>query len=105
MAELIFQNSGDDERVLTAYQNLTALARLLWERPYSPRLPARLQRIQCPTLLLWGAHDRLVPPSYGEAYKRHLPQAEFIKIADCGHLPMFECEPEFMEAVTRFCQA
>jgi len=104
MAQLIFQDSGDDERVLTAYQSLTVLARLVWKRPYDPKLPARLHRIQCPTLLLWGAEDRLVPPSYGEAYLKYLPHAKFEKIADCGHLPMFECEHEFVEKVVEFCR-
>ena len=41
--------------VLSAYQSLTVLARLVWERPYDPKLASRLHRVQCPTLLLWGA--------------------------------------------------
>jgi pimeloyl-ACP methyl ester carboxylesterase len=76
----------------------------MWERPYSPKLPARLHRVRCPVLLLWGEHDRLVPPSYGEAYRRHLPQAQWRLLKDCGHLGMFEKEAEFVEAVTRFCR-
>jgi pimeloyl-ACP methyl ester carboxylesterase len=105
MAQLLFQDGADEERLLTAYQNLTALARLVWERPYDPKLAERLHRVACPTLLVWGAGDRLVPPSYGEAYRKLLPQAEWKLIPDCGHLPMFECETEFVEAVTHFCQA
>jgi pimeloyl-ACP methyl ester carboxylesterase len=104
MAELFFQGGGDDQQLLTVYQNLTVLARLVWERPYDPKLAGRLHRVQCPTLLLWGANDRLVPPAYGEAYRKHLPHAEWKPIAKCGHLPMFECESEFVEAVTTFCQ-
>jgi pimeloyl-ACP methyl ester carboxylesterase len=105
MAQLVFQSQRDDERILTAYQNMTALARLVWERPYDPRLPERLHRIQCPMLLLWGAEDRLVPPAYGKAYRQYLPQAELKLIPNCGHLPMFECEAEFVEAISRFCEA
>jgi pimeloyl-ACP methyl ester carboxylesterase len=104
MAQLLFQDRPDEERILTAYQNLTVLGRLLWERPYSPKLPARLHRVQCPTLLLWGANDRLVPPAYGEAYRKLLPQAEWKLIPECGHLPMFECETEFVEVVKQFAQ-
>jgi pimeloyl-ACP methyl ester carboxylesterase len=104
MAELVFQDNNKDEQLLTAYQNLTVLARLVWERPYDPKLPERLHRIQCPTLLLWGAQDKLVPPSYGEAYRKYLPHAELKLIPECGHLPMFECENEFVETVTRFCK-
>ena len=59
--------------------------------------------MKCPTLLLWGEHDRLVPPSYGEAYRKHLPNAEMQVIPGCGHLGMFEKEAEFVEAVASFC--
>jgi pimeloyl-ACP methyl ester carboxylesterase len=104
MADLLFKSSGTDEQRVTVYQNLTVLARLVWERPYSPKLAARLARVVCPTLLLWGAHDRLVPPAYGQAYHRHLPRSEFKPIADCGHLPMFEKEAAFVGEIAGFCQ-
>jgi pimeloyl-ACP methyl ester carboxylesterase len=104
LAREIIQDNPDEQRLLSTYQNLTVLARLLWDRPYDPKLPQRLHRITCPTLLVWGAHDRLVPPAYGEAYRRHLPHAELKLLADCGHLPMFEREAEFVETVANFCQ-
>jgi pimeloyl-ACP methyl ester carboxylesterase len=103
MAQMVLRDDPDEEKMLFGYQALTVLARLVWERPYDPKLAARLRRVQCPTLLLWGANDRLVPPAHAEAYRRHLPQAEVRLIPNCGHLPMFECEAEFVEAVARFC--
>jgi pimeloyl-ACP methyl ester carboxylesterase len=103
MAKLVIQDDPDEEKMLTAYQSLTVLARLVWQRPYDPKLAARLRRIQCPTLLLWGENDRLVPPAYGEAYQKAIPHAELKRLAQCGHLPMFERENEFVETVARFC--
>lgn len=104
MARIVIQEDPAIERMMSAYQSLTVLARLVWERPYDPKLPARLHRVQCPVLLVWGANDRLVPPAYAEAYRKHLPQAELKLIANCGHLPMFEREDEFVEIVTSFCK-
>jgi pimeloyl-ACP methyl ester carboxylesterase len=104
MAKLVIQDSPDEQRMLSAYQNMTVLARLMWERPYNPKLGQRLHRVQCPVLLVWGDHDRLVPPAYGEAYRRCLPQAELKPIPACGHLPMFECEAEFVETIAAFCR-
>jgi pimeloyl-ACP methyl ester carboxylesterase len=54
--------------------------------------------------LVWGENDRLVPPAYGEAYRKYLPQAELRLIPNCGHLLMFEKEHEFVEAVARFAR-
>jgi pimeloyl-ACP methyl ester carboxylesterase len=104
MAHLVIPDETDEARMLAAYRNMTALARVAWERPYDPKLAGRLHRVGCPVLLLWGAHDRLVPPAYGEAYRQRLPQAELKLIADCGHMPMFEREQEFVEAVAAFCK-
>lgn len=103
MARLVLGGEPKEEDMLRGYQSMTVLARLVWERPYDPKLASRLQRVRCPTLLLWGAHDRLVPPAHGTAYQKHLPRAELRLIADCGHLPMFEREAEFVETVAQFC--
>jgi pimeloyl-ACP methyl ester carboxylesterase len=105
VAQMVFPENPDDERRMKGYQALTVLARLVWERPYDPKLAQRLHRVRCPVLLVWGAKDRLVPPSYGEAYRKHLPQAELKLIPDCGHMPMFEREAEFVDIVAKFCKA
>ncbi|MGL4553204.1 MAG: alpha/beta fold hydrolase [Gemmataceae bacterium] len=102
MATMIVQDDPDDERRMFGYQAMTVLARMVWERPYSPKLAARLHRVKCPVLLLWGEHDRLVPPAYGREYAKHLPQARWETLPGCGHLGMFEKEPAFVEAVGRF---
>jgi pimeloyl-ACP methyl ester carboxylesterase len=103
-ATMVLPDNPDDERRVAGFMAMTVLARLTWERPYDPKLPERLHRVGCPTLLLWGADDRLVPPAYGEAYRKHLPHAEMKLIPACGHLGMFEKEREFVDAVTAFCQ-
>jgi len=103
MAKMIIKDQADEQQMLAAYQNMAALARLVWERPYDPKLAARLHRVRCPTLLLWGGDDRLVPPAYGEAYHQYLPHAEWKVIPKCGHLLMFERENEFVETISRFC--
>ncbi|MCS7047303.1 MAG: alpha/beta hydrolase [Gemmataceae bacterium] len=104
MATLVIKKENDDQAMLVAYQNMTVLARLVWDRPYDPKLASRLRRVHCPTLLLWGDDDRLVPPVYGEAYRKYLPHAEWKLIKNCGHLPMFEKESEFVAALTEFCK-
>ena len=105
MASMVIKDQPDDQMMLYAYQAMTVLAHMIWARPYNPKLVSRLKRIGCPTLLLWGDHDKLVPPAYGEAYQQHIAGAELKLIKDCGHLPMFEKEAEFVDAITKFCLA
>ena len=50
------------------------------------RLSKRLYRITNPTLLLWGAQDRLIPPAYADAFAKGLECATVVKIEDAGHM-------------------
>ena len=58
--------------------------------------------LRIPTLLVWGRHDRLVPPSHGESLRRVVPAAQLYVMDDCGHCPQLERPVEFSSAVARF---
>lgn len=105
LATILMGSDPDEAAMVRGYRNLAGLARLVWKRPYSPKLASRLRRVTCPTLLIWGDHDRMVPPIYGEAYRKHLPHAEWKLIPKCGHLPMFEREREFVDAIVKFAES
>src|SRR5207245_11731454 len=95
-ATMIIKNRKElnEDTLLSAYQSMTVLARLVWERPYDPKLARRLGRITCPTLVLAGDSDRLVPPAYAAEYHRLIPGSKLRVFKECGHLPMFEKEAE-----------
>jgi pimeloyl-ACP methyl ester carboxylesterase len=71
-----------------------ALAVFGW-KPYmhNPRLKRWLHRIDVPTALFWGAQDRIVTPTYGEAFRAEIPGATLEIIANAGHYPHWE-QPE-----------
>src|SRR5260221_1437961 len=82
---------SDDELTVLA-RNREATALYAWE-PYfhNPKLRQRLHRITVPTLLLWGAQDHFVTPSYyGAAYREAIPGARLEIIENAGHLPHIE---------------
>jgi len=80
-----------------------ALALFGW-KPYmhNPRLKRWLHRIDRPTLLLWGEHDRIVTPTYGEAWRAEIPGARLDVIRDAGHFPHWEQPAEFVRRVAEF---
>src|SRR5262249_60364374 len=41
-----------------------------------------------PVTIAWGTKDRLLPPSQARVARRCLPQARFVSLAGCGHVPM-----------------
>jgi pimeloyl-ACP methyl ester carboxylesterase len=41
-----------------------------------------------PITIAWGAHDRLLPPGQARVAQQRLPQARFVPLPGCGHVPM-----------------
>jgi pimeloyl-ACP methyl ester carboxylesterase len=95
--------SMPDEALTIVARNNESFARFGWE-PYlhNPRLPRRLHRIKAPTLLIWGEHDGIVTPQYGEAYRKLIPGAKLSVIPEAGHFPHIEQPEAFLAEVRRF---
>ncbi|HWB50036.1 MAG TPA: alpha/beta hydrolase [Stellaceae bacterium] len=93
---------SDAEMVVLA-RNWDSLCLYAW-RPhmYNPQLRHWLHRIAVPTLVLWGAGDRIVSPDYGRAYAGLIPGAVFALIDAAGHHPELEQPAAFVERVARF---
>jgi pimeloyl-ACP methyl ester carboxylesterase len=89
------------EAQLDRTQTLSAVGKFIWPIP-ERGLTKRAHRIVMPTLLLWGDADRVVPPVYGAAFQKLLPNATLRIIEKCGHLPQLECPDEFAAAVRGF---
>jgi len=51
---------------------------------------ALLPGISQSTLLLWGEQDKLLPPSWADVFASLLPRVSVQKVAQAGHMPMFE---------------
>jgi pimeloyl-ACP methyl ester carboxylesterase len=73
-------------------------------KPYmhNPRLKRWLHRIDLPTLLLWGAEDRIVTPAYGEGWRHAIPGARLETIQQAGHFPHWEQPEAFVERLSAF---
>lgn len=96
-------NAMSDEALVVHARNREALCLYAWHPyMYNPQLQRWLGRIAAPTLVLWGAGDRVVSPDYGRAYAGLIPSARFELIERAGHHPEIE-EPEaFTDRVAGF---
>jgi pimeloyl-ACP methyl ester carboxylesterase len=59
----------------------------------------RLPEIQCPTLVIWGEEDMLVPKRDADEYERLIPNARKIVLPDTGHSAMIERPSTFNDIV------
>jgi pimeloyl-ACP methyl ester carboxylesterase len=96
-------NAMSDEALVVHARNREALCLYAWHPyMYNPQLPRWLGRIIAPTLVLWGASDRVVSPEYGRAYAGMIPGAQFELIEQAGHHPEIEQPAALVERVARF---
>jgi len=78
-----FAELGPDEGPVARYLCDVAAASLLW--PLGDRgHTGRIHRISCPTLVLWGELDELLPVATSEAWAEHGLPVEVV--AGAGHL-------------------
>jgi pimeloyl-ACP methyl ester carboxylesterase len=50
----------------------------------------RLGEIACPTLIVWGAEDKLVPARAADEFARLIPNARKVVWPKTGHMAMLE---------------
>jgi pimeloyl-ACP methyl ester carboxylesterase len=91
-----------DERQVVQAANNAALLVYGGRAMTDPGLLGRLPAITIPTLVIWGAADRIVPSAHGEAYAAAIPGAQFRVIAEAGHLPQLEAPAAMQAAVWEF---
>ncbi len=60
----------------------------------------RLGEIACPTLIVWGARDKVVTARDAAVYERLIPNARKVIFADTGHMAMLE-RPAALQAAAR----
>lgn len=92
-----------DEQLVARARSWDALCLYGWH-PYmhNPRLKRWLGRIRRPTLVVWGASDGVVAPSYGEAYSALIPGSRFELIPEAGHHPEIEQPRALVDRVSAF---
>lgn len=88
--------------MLKLYEERTTLAALAWNPHFDPRLARRLPTIICPTLIVWGANDRLIPPVYGTTFHELIPGSRLVMLEGTGHMPMFEQPESWARAICDF---
>ncbi|HEX5900184.1 MAG TPA: alpha/beta hydrolase [Solirubrobacteraceae bacterium] len=66
------------------------------------RIRDRLGEIACPTLIVWGAEDKLVPARDADEFARLIPNARKVVWAETGHVAMLERPAAFNALLAAF---
>jgi len=66
----------------------------LWEQGFA----LRIGEISHPTLVIWGAEDKVFPPEVGHEIQRTIKGASFALVPKAGHIPQWE-QPEIVNSL------
>jgi 2-hydroxy-6-oxonona-2,4-dienedioate hydrolase len=68
----------------------------------SPRLEEVMPRIKAPTLVVWGANDKLFPPAVADLVSGSIAGSRKVLIDKAGHFPQVDNPAAFNAAVIAF---
>jgi pimeloyl-ACP methyl ester carboxylesterase len=96
-------NSADEtEWTITQVRADMAAAKLLWPLG-DTRLLKRLFRIGQPTLIIWGADDRVMNPAYAAKFADAISgPTKIVTIPDAGHKVEFDAPEAVAQAIADF---
>lgn len=98
-----YQSSIDPEVVanppLRRPSGLSA-PKVLWRMDFTR--DKRLAKLQTPTLVIWGAEDKVNRPDGGETLAKTMPQAELFEVPNAGHWVQWEQSELFNAKVVSF---
>jgi pimeloyl-ACP methyl ester carboxylesterase len=107
-AKLLFSKPEDETERVNAQVGLTwamgSTGKFIWPIP-DKGLKKRIHRVKAPTLLIWGAEDRIAPPVYAEEFARQIAGAKVETVKSAGHAPHLEQPAAVAESVRAFLRS
>ncbi|MEM6256411.1 MAG: alpha/beta hydrolase [Cyanobacteria bacterium P01_D01_bin.156] len=62
-----------------------------------------IQKIQPPTLIIWGEQDKILGTKDAKRFEKTIPHNQLVWIPDCGHVPHLEKPRNTAQAIMSFC--
>jgi 3-oxoadipate enol-lactonase len=92
-------NTIDDIMHETSVNGVVGALQGMRDRPDSTPL---LSQVHCPTLIVHGADDQLIPVTEADTMHQRLADSHLVIIPDAGHLPNLEQPELFNQALREF---
>ena len=100
--EAVAPDPNDFEEICHAHYEASTFAKLIWSPRYNLALEHRLQRLECPTLVVKAEDDRLVPNEMADRFAEVIPGASTVTIPETDHALCIERPHETADAILNF---
>ncbi len=111
LRETVANQATVEDAMIDRYWELLRLPGNRRAAPYffmadrEPEMAERLSEIAAPTLILWGAEDKLIYPSAAETFHERIPNSQVSVYDGVGHLPMEEAPDRTADDIRRFLES
>jgi pimeloyl-ACP methyl ester carboxylesterase len=107
---IYFDGSFATDEVITNYCNVYGTVNARKTPPKIMRkimkdeahIASHLDNIKCPTLIIWGAEDRVISPLRAEMFHKDIRNASVLMMPQAGHMPQIEKSEVVNKAVIDF---
>ncbi len=82
--------------------NNFAMEQQIFKQTVTDPINARVNGLTTPTLIVWGAKDRLIHVATAEVLHKMMPRSQVIIMPDVGHVPMVERPAQSAQDYLRF---
>ena len=90
LAHELVPDTPPQEAIEAMFKARQAFARFAWQFPDNPKLASYFYRVKCPTYIVWGERDNVVPMAHAHYYQAEITRSEHAVLPSCGHLPHLE---------------
>jgi pimeloyl-ACP methyl ester carboxylesterase len=91
-------------RSLSSVGDVAALGRYAVQYAYETRRGHEDLRIGCPTLIVHGAHDRIIPVYSSRALQSLIPGSDLVVLPRSGHCPQLDNPSEIVRLILRLVE-
>ena len=90
----------NNNMILNKEGNIHAACTLACSRNYPDS--GLITKVQCPTLIIWGREDKIVPLEHASRFVRDIKGSQLLIFDTCGHCAMMEKPDETAAAIKKF---
>lgn len=65
---------------------------------------AQIAKIKCPTLIIWGKEDEIIPSAHAYKFQSAIAGSKLIMYQKCGHIPMIENTQQTAKDILAFAK-
>ena len=98
----VMVDANDIDVAVHMYEEASTAAKLAWNPRYDRKLPRRLRRVSCPTLIVGAENDRLLGDEPCDLYTELIAGAMLTRIPGTGHAICIEQPEATAQAILDF---